>query len=98
MKIPECEKDVATNILVDPNSDEHLCSDTDLQPDDVEELSTCPLLKNQMFSGLWSVLILSNNGGGEPIAYMRDFDLAVGIPATTTYTPTVSVSPGRMKV
>ena len=37
-------------------------------------------------------LILSNNGNGDPIAYVRDFSLDVGIPVTTTTTPTVLVS------
>ncbi len=35
-----CLKDVANNILVDPNGDELQCSNTDLQPDDTPEIST----------------------------------------------------------
>lgn len=92
MKIPDCEDDYATNILVDPNGDEYECSETPLQPDDTNELSTCPLDKDEMFSGAWSVIIISNNGNGTPIAYERDFNLVVGIPVTTTFIPTVSVS------
>lgn len=79
-----CKKDFANNILVDPNGDEYLCSDTALTPDDVYQMATCPLEKNQLWTGPWSVIIISNNGDeGEPIAYMRDFSLSVGIPSTT---------------
>ncbi|KAF1351006.1 hypothetical protein BDV97DRAFT_294466 [Delphinella strobiligena] len=87
-----CQNDTANNILVDPNGDEYQCTDTPLLPSDVNEISTCPLDKDQMFSGDWSVLIISNNGDADPIAYERDFYLSVGVPATTTFTPTVTVS------
>lgn len=43
-----------------------------------------PVEKAQMFSGDWSVLIISNNGDADPIAYERDFYLSVGVAATTT--------------
>lgn len=45
-----------------------------------------------MFSGDWSVLLISNNGNGTPIAYERDFYLNVALPVTTTFTPTVTLS------
>lgn len=35
-----CQNDVANNILVDPNGDETLCSNTNLQPDLTSQLST----------------------------------------------------------
>jgi len=89
--ITGCQQDVANNILIDPNGDEYQCTDTNLTPDDTNQLSTCPLDKDQMSSGAWSVLIISNNGDADPIAYERDFDLTVGLPVTTTYTPTVTV-------
>jgi hypothetical protein len=79
-----CDKDEATNVLVDPSGDQYLCSDTDLQPDDTFQMSTCPLEKDQLWSGAWSVIIISNNGDAAPIAYQRDFSLSVGIAATTT--------------
>ena len=69
-----------------------MCSDTSLTPDDTNQLSTCPLEKDQMWSGAWSVILISNNGNGDPIAYERDFSLIVGLPVTTTLTPTVTVS------
>jgi hypothetical protein len=86
-----CQNDVANNILVDPNGDEYQCTDTPLQPDDITQLSTCPLDKDQLWTGDWSVLIISNNGDADPIAYERDFYLNVGIPSTTTVTPTITL-------
>ena len=35
-----CQSDVANNILVDPNGDETLCSNTNLTPDLTDQLST----------------------------------------------------------
>lgn len=87
-----CDNDVANNILVDPNGDEIQCSDTPLQPDDTIQLSTCPMDKDQLWTGDWSVLVISNNGDADPIAYERDFYLSVGIPVTTTYTPTMTIT------
>ena len=49
-----CQADAfANNLLVDPNGDQYLCTDTDLFPDDTTETSTCPLEKQQMWSGDW---------------------------------------------
>jgi hypothetical protein len=79
-----CANDVATNVLVDPVGDQYLCSDTNLQPDDTFQMSTCPLEKDELSSGAWSVIIISNNGDEAPIAYQRDFSLSVGIAVTTT--------------
>lgn len=87
-----CDNDVANNILVDPNGDEYQCTDTPLQPDDTNQMSTCPMDKNQLWTGDWSVLIISNNGNDDPIAYERDFYLSVGVPSTVTTTPTVTLS------
>lgn len=79
-----CQNDVANNILVDPSGDQYLCSDTPLLPSDTYQMSTCPLEKDDLWSGAWSVIIISNNGDAEPIAYQRDFKLEVGVPVTTT--------------
>ncbi|KAF1809693.1 hypothetical protein P152DRAFT_157102 [Eremomyces bilateralis CBS 781.70] len=86
-----CNDDFSYNILADPNGDQVLCSDTPLIPDNTNQMSTCPTLKNELFSGLWSIIIMSNNGdSGMPIAYQRDFSLSVGPQITTTYTPTIT--------
>lgn len=87
-----CQNTTAYNILIDPNGDQYLCTDTNLQPDDTDMLSTCPENKNQLFTGDWSVVILSNNADGDSIAYQRDFSLNVGPQQTTTTTPTVTYS------
>lgn len=81
----KCQEDVANNILVDPAGDQYLCTDTPLRPDDTFQMSTCPLNKNSLWTGDWSVIIISNNGDeGQPIAYQRDFALKVDIPITKT--------------
>ncbi|OCK73552.1 hypothetical protein K432DRAFT_312580 [Lepidopterella palustris CBS 459.81] len=85
-----CQNDTANNVLVDPNGNQYLCTNTNLQPDDTDEMSTCPLEKSQLFSGPWSVLILSNNGNGDPIAYERDFSLDVGPQSTSTVSSPVA--------
>ncbi|KAI7509161.1 hypothetical protein KC347_g5464 [Hortaea werneckii] len=88
-----CQADAfANNLLVDPNGDQYLCTDMDLFPDDTTETSTCPLEKQQMWSGDWTVVIISNNGEkGCPIAIQRDFELTVAEPSTEVYTPTVTI-------
>lgn len=47
-------------------------------------LSTCPLRKNQLVSGNWSIIVISNNGDGSPLAAQRDFILSVGPQRTST--------------
>ncbi|PNS20951.1 hypothetical protein CAC42_2882 [Sphaceloma murrayae] len=87
-----CQAGLAQNLLVDPAGDELLCTDTSLTPDNVNQLSTCPILKNQLTSGEWSVLVISNNGNGSAFAYERDLYLTVGVPVTITSTPTVTIT------
>ncbi|KAJ9635074.1 hypothetical protein H2199_008560 [Coniosporium tulheliwenetii] len=86
-----CQVDTAVNLLIDPSGNQYQCSYTNLTPDDTDQLATCPLNKDQLTSGEWSVVVLSNNGAsGEPIAYQRDFYLSVGIIPTYIVTPTVT--------
>lgn len=54
--------------------------------------SISPIMKSELWSGDWSVLIISNNGDADPIAYERDFSLSVGVASTAWYTPTVTVT------
>ncbi|KAK5129351.1 hypothetical protein LTR16_002224 [Cryomyces antarcticus] len=87
-----CNADTANVLLVDPTGTEYMCTDVPTQPDDVSELSTCPISKSQMFSGVWSILLLGNNGNGNPFAYERDITLTVAPQTTTTITNTVTYS------
>ena len=41
-------------------------------------MTTCPIEKDQMTSGEWSILVIGNNADGNPFAYERDFSLTVG--------------------
>ena len=59
-------------------------------PSDTSQLSTCPLEDDQMSSGEWTILVIGNNGDGNPFAYERDFSLTVGPQETTTATQTVT--------
>ncbi|KAK4952292.1 hypothetical protein LTR66_013758, partial [Elasticomyces elasticus] len=85
-----CNAGKASILLVDPKSDQYECTDVPTTPDDVSQMSMCPLFKNQMYSGDWSILILGNNGDGNPFAYERDFSINAGPQQTTYVTPTVT--------
>ncbi|KAI4716627.1 hypothetical protein E4T48_07167 [Aureobasidium sp. EXF-10727] len=88
-----CDNDTANNILVDPNGDQFQCSDTPLTPDYTPETVTCTdWPQDKLYTGDWSLVVISNNGDASPIAYQRDFSLTVGTPTTITYTPTVSAT------
>jgi hypothetical protein len=81
------------NILVDPNGDQYQCSDTPLTPDYTPETVTCTdWPQDKLYSGDWSLVVISNNGDADPIAYQRDFSLSVGTPTTVTITPTVTAT------
>ncbi|KAF2198659.1 hypothetical protein GQ43DRAFT_378079 [Delitschia confertaspora ATCC 74209] len=85
-----CRKGFADVLLVDPAGDEFLCSQVPTE-NGPPEMSTCPILKNQMASGDWIILILGNNADGWPFAWQRaDFKLDCGPQATVTYVPTVT--------
>lgn len=51
---------------------------TDSVPSGTSQLSSCPLEKDQMSTGEWTILVIGNNGDGNPFAYERDFSLTVG--------------------
>nr|OQO30582.1 hypothetical protein B0A51_01208 [Rachicladosporium sp. CCFEE 5018] len=88
-----CQNDVSHNVFVDPAGDQSECTETPMQPDDTPQLVTCSQWpKNKLYNGDWSLLIISNNGNAEPIAFQRDFSLTVGPQITSTVTPTLTVS------
>lgn len=59
-------------------------------PDDTPQLSTCPILKSQMFSGDWLILLFGNNEDEASYAYQRLLHLTVGQQITSTITPTIT--------
>ncbi|PQE24962.1 p-loop containing nucleoside triphosphate hydrolase protein [Rutstroemia sp. NJR-2017a WRK4] len=83
---------VANVILVAPDEDSWLCSDISTTPDGTNQLSTCPILKSQMYSGTWTIITLDNNGDNPSFASQRTFQITVGVQQTTTYTPTVNIT------
>lgn len=48
--------------------------------------------QDKLYSGDWSLVVISNNGDADPIAFQRDFSLDVGVPSTVTVTPTVTAT------
>lgn len=70
-----CNNDVAEVLLVSPEDtggDEFLCSQIPTTPENENQLSTCPIMKNQMSSGHWLLLVIGDNGeGGQPFAWQR---------------------------
>ncbi|KAK0938864.1 hypothetical protein LTR29_009598 [Friedmanniomyces endolithicus] len=88
-----CQNDTANNVLVNPNGDQSQCSNTPLLPNDTPQLITCAdWPKDKLYNGSWSLLIISNNGNGSPIAYQRDFSLSVGPQHTLTVTATATIT------
>lgn len=63
-----CNTGVADILLIEPNGVEHLCDDIPTTPEYTNQLSNCPIQKSQMSSGHWMLLILGNNGNGDPPA------------------------------
>ncbi|GAB7364427.1 hypothetical protein MBLNU230_g4968t1 [Neophaeotheca triangularis] len=87
-----CQDDISNNILITPDGDQAECSTTELTPDDTPRLVNCTTFpKNELYSGDWTLLIISNNGDGDPLANQRDFSLEVGPQSTETVTPTITV-------
>jgi hypothetical protein len=66
-----CNEDVADVLLVDPSGDEYLCSQVGTTPANTPKLSTCPILKNQIVSGDYIIIIIGNNDDGFPFAWQR---------------------------
>jgi hypothetical protein len=83
-----CADDVAAIELVNwDNGDEYECSSIPLLPDGTPETSTCDIEKDQMVSGVWGLILVSNNGDdpdSPPFANQRTFTLDVGPQATAT--------------
>ncbi|CAK4021784.1 Hypothetical predicted protein [Lecanosticta acicola] len=85
-----CQNDTADNILVDPSGTQYECNLTQMQPSDSQQLVTCPINKDQLVSGNWSMIVISNNGQCQPIDYVRQFSLSVGEQSTVSVGPTVT--------
>ena len=87
-----CTNDTAQNTLVAPDGTQFPCSNTTLQPDFTNELSTCQEQKANLTSGVWNVVIISNNGACSPLAAQRSFTITAGPQSTVTFTPTITLT------
>ncbi|KAI7393197.1 hypothetical protein KC336_g16365 [Hortaea werneckii] len=88
-----CQDDTSNNIFVDPNGDQTQCSDTPLLPDNTPQLVNCTQWpKSELYTGDWSLIVISNNGDGDPIAKERDFHLSVGPQQTVTVSDAVTIT------
>ncbi|KAJ9667534.1 hypothetical protein H2201_002403 [Coniosporium apollinis] len=88
-----CYGGTADVLFIDPTGGEFFCSGMPVKPDNTDQMSTCPILKNQMYSGEWILIIYGNNGPlgsyEDPFAYQRNLYLNCGPQQTSTVTPTV---------
>ncbi|KAF1822079.1 uncharacterized protein K489DRAFT_320587, partial [Dissoconium aciculare CBS 342.82] len=87
-----CQSDLADNILVDPQGDQYLCNSTPLTPDGTQQQIICPIAKDQLTSGEYSIIVLSNNGQCAPINYIRSFQLDVAPQVTSKIPLTVIIT------
>ncbi|TLD34704.1 hypothetical protein E2P81_ATG04869 [Venturia nashicola] len=85
-----CNEAYADVWFVPPSGDEITCSELLTTPSDTNVVTTCPIAKNQLSTGNYSMLIFGDNADGFPFAYERDFQLSVGPQETVTVTPTVT--------
>lgn len=88
-----CQDDQSNNVLVDPNGDQTECSQSPLTPDNTPQLVNCTdWPKSELYTGDWSLIVISNNGDADPIAYERDFSLTVGPQQTSTVSSAVTIT------
>jgi hypothetical protein len=88
-----CNNDTAQIILSNAaTGDEYYCTDVNTVPDNTSQVSTCPIMKNQLTNGTWIIIETGNNGNGNPFNAQRQFNLTVGTQATVTTTNTVTIS------
>lgn len=82
----------ARAILITPKNQSIFCSDVPTSPDYTDETTTCPILKNQMYSGDWTLILLDNNGNASTFNAKRRLHLNVGEQVTSTVIPTITLS------
>lgn len=84
---------IANVVLVAPNAKESFyCSDIATSSDYTDVTTTCPIQKNQMYSGDWKLVILNNNGDNPSFTASRLLHLNVGEQVTSVVVPTVTLN------
>ncbi|KAH0290104.1 hypothetical protein KCU84_g17979, partial [Aureobasidium melanogenum] len=87
----DCQEPART-ILITPKNQTIFCSDVATSPDYADETTTCPILKNQMYSGDWTLLLLDNNGNASTFNAKRLLHLSVGEQVTSVVIPTITLN------
>ncbi|GAB7362706.1 hypothetical protein MBLNU230_g3013t1 [Neophaeotheca triangularis] len=88
-----CNDDTANVLLINADTgDEYECDDLRTVPDDTSMISTCPISKSDITSGNYILLLLGNNGDGQPFAAQRDFVITAGEQETVWITPTTTLT------
>lgn len=80
-----CQNDFAENVLIDPKGNEKKCNRSPMQPDGAVQHINCDGIR--LYTGEWSILVLSHGSGAEPILHQRDFYLSVGQESDVSTTP-----------
>ncbi|KAF2433938.1 hypothetical protein EJ08DRAFT_704874 [Tothia fuscella] len=82
--------------FIPPSGNELECSTLPTTPDGVNQISSCPVKKNELTgpgygTGEYIIVVFGNNGAnGDPYGYERDFHLDIGPQVTATVTPTIT--------
>lgn len=90
-KFEGCNDDLPSLMLVNKDTtDQYDCGQVPTVPNDTPQLATCQILKNQLVSGTYLIIVIGNNGNGEPFSYQREFTIQIGPQQTITQYPTVT--------
>ncbi|KAK5117256.1 hypothetical protein LTR62_005873 [Meristemomyces frigidus] len=72
----------------DETLDEYECTMVLTAPEDVSQMSSCPVKQGSLSSGNYTIITMGTDAEGDPFAYQRDFFLSIGAQATVTVTST----------
>lgn len=88
-----CNNDTADVSLVNTNTgDQYECGQVPTVPDNAPQTATCPVLKSQLTSGTYLIILIGNNGNGNPFAEQRKITIIAGPQQTITQHPTVTIT------
>lgn len=80
-RLPGCEMESVSPVLVGPDGSEYACSAIRTQPSGEQVTSTCGIPFSVMRSGAWKIVVT-----GYQLSVQRTINLTVGLPQTTWVT------------